>query len=371
MKPVGRYIGSTLFFYFSRVFWLWLGVACGVLSAAVLLFGSLELIRRFIGKTTLSLSLLGEMVFLQVPGYLEILLPFLVLLATLITFWKLNHSLEMTIARSAGLSLFQILGGFALNIACLALLNLLIFDPIAAATTRRYELLQATHIRGQSSQLAISETGLWLREVLPTRQTIMRSQSVQLKRRTFSDVTFFNFTPEGDYESRVDAAHAVLGKKTWELSEVTQWDRDNQPKKLDVLAFPTKLTLKKIQESSSPPQSFSFWQLPYFIKMLEKSGISSLLYRIYWHSLIAKIGAMLAMCLIGAVFMIRPPAHRNSKTVLLLGGSVLVGFLFHFSNDISYALGLGGKMPLLLSVWSPSLIAILLSSSILLHFEDG
>ena len=364
------YIGSTLFFYLSRVFWLWFGIACGTLSAIILLLGSLELARKSIGKSALHFSILCEMTLLQIPGYLQVLLPFLILLASLLSFWRLNQTLELTIARSAGLSLWQILGGLSLNIICFSFLNLLVLDPISAATTRRFEFLQSTHIQGQSSQLAISETGLWLREVLPNRQIIMRSQSVDLKNNTFREVTFFNFDASGNYESRLDAPKAVLNPRIWKLFKAVRWNQDSQPQKLDALEFPTKLTIKKIQEHSSSPQSFSFLELPSFIKMMEKSGVSSLFYRLYWHSLIAKIGTMITMCFIAAVFMIRP-MHRRGKTSLLLGGSILVGFLFHFTNDLSYALGLGNKIPGILAVWTPTLIAILLSCSILLHFEDG
>jgi lipopolysaccharide export system permease protein len=55
----------------------------------------------------------------------------------------------------------------------------------------------------------------------------------------------------------------------------------------------------------------------------------------------------------------------------LITFGILSGFVIHFSSDVIYALGLAGKIPILLAAWIPTLVTLMLSISFLLHQEGG
>ncbi|MBX9804685.1 MAG: LPS export ABC transporter permease LptG [Alphaproteobacteria bacterium] len=364
------YLFSTLNFYFCRVLLVWLGACTIIISTLISLFEGSELIRRSIGKPNIDLSIIFEMIILKLPNHFQILLPFIVLMSTMVVFYRLNHTQEIVAARSSGLSIWQFLSGLMVFVLTLGFLQLVILNPLSAAMSNRLENLDAAYFSGASSRIAISETGLWLRESTTNRQTIIHTGFVQPNTKTFTNVTFHNYQPNGTYETRIDATSAILQKGHWELRDAVIWqDKEGAFKNYPIMKIATPLTIEKIQDSNTSPETISFWSLPKFIDILDKSGLSSINYRLYWHGQIAKLGIMMAMILLAAAFGIRP--IRQGGTVLYITMGICSGFALYFLNDIVYALGRGGQIPILLAAWAPTLIMTLLSLALLLHLEDG
>lgn len=50
---------------------------------------------------------------------------------------------------------------------------------------------------------------------------------------------------------------------------------------------------------------------------------------------------------------------------------LLAGFLLYFLSNFVFALGLSGKIPVLLAGWAPAGASMMLGIAMLLHLEDG
>lgn len=364
------YLFSTLNLYFCRIFLSWLGVCALTLGSIVSLFEGTELIRRSMGKANVDFSIILEMVILKLPSHLLSLMPFIILSAAMVSLYRLNHSHEIIAARSSGVSIWQLLVGLCSSVLAFGILQLVVLNPVSAAMSTRLENLEAFYFSNNSSRISISETGLWLREITSDRQSIIHTTYIQPEMKTFKIITFYGFHPNGEYETRIDAGVAELQKGYWKLKDATVWqDKEGSYQTYPTLEIPTGLTMEKIQNSNTTPETISFWSLPKFIDILDRSGLSSLSYRLYWHAQIAKLGMMIAMILLATAFGIRPVRQGGTVTYIALG--IGGGFILYFLNDIVYALGLSGKIPILLAAWTPTLVMSLLSVSLLLHLEDG
>lgn len=363
------YLFSQLNRYFCHVYLTWFVICTGIIGSVVSLFEGTELARKGMGKAAITLPIIFQMVMLKLPGHIQLLFPFIILSTTIVTFWRLNSTHELISARGIGLSIWQILSGLLGLVATIGLLQLIFLNPLSAAFSTRFDVLNSQYFHKNADRLSVSSTGLWLREVQEKRHSIVHAQHAGLTTKLFSEVNFYNFSPTGEYLNRVSAKTAQLKDYTWTLQNVSIWEADGTETQKQDMTFPSTLTIEKIQESKASPETIAFWNLPESIEMLEKSGLSSLEYRLYWHVLIAKIGMMLAMVLLAATFSLRP--HRQGKTTILITLGVCSGFLLHFLNDIVYALGLADKLPIILSAWAPTIIVVLLSVSLLLHLEDG
>lgn len=364
------YLFSTLNLYFCRVFFFWFATCSLVISSVISLFEGTELVRRSLGKPYIEFSTILEMAFLRLPNHFQTLLPFIILSTTMITLYRLNHSQEIVAARSAGLSIWQLLKGLIAFVLAFGITQLVIINPLSAAMSYRFQNLEALYFSGASNRMAISETGLWFREITNERQSIIHTVRVEPDRRTFSKITFHNYLSDGAYKTRIDAASATLQKGYWELQDATIWeDKEGVFKTYPVVKIETPLTIEKIQDSSTSPETMSFWHLPKFIDVLEKSGLASLSYRLYWHGQIANLGMMMAMMLLAATFGIRP--IRQGGTTLFISIGLGCGFVLYFLNNVVYALGLGGQIPIIVAAWAPTVIMTLLSLTLLLHLEDG
>lgn len=363
-----RYLFSTLNRYFGRLFLGWLGINCVAIIAVVSLFEATEYARRSIGRANISASLILEMVALKIPQHIELLLPFMILISTLLTFWRFHQTNEMAIVRSCGVSIWQYLGGLGFFILILGTFELLVFNPIASAMTYRLKNIEAMAFQGNEHRLAISETGLWLREAHQSQHSIFHAQSANLKAASFYDVTFYNFSRQGDYVNSLHAKKAVLHHGFWKIEGAQVWEEETL-KHHQELTLPTRLTLEKIQEGHLAPETLSLWEISDYIQILEKSGMSVVGYRLHWHMLFAKIGLMISMLMLGAAFSLRHPLRGVNRLHLM--AALGCGLFVYFLRDVVYALGLADKIPVILACWVPVIVTISLSSTLLIHQEDG
>ena len=296
-------------------------------------------------------------------------LPFAALFGGMLAFVRLTRTNQLVVARAAGLSVWQFLFP-ALVIALLAgFLVVMVFNPLASATTSLYESLESKHLRGRASLLAVSKSGLWLRQADTNGQSVIHALGVSQHGAELSDVIVFLYDSGGRFTGRIDARVAVLEAGYWQLADTLITGPDQPAKRAGEYQLPTTLTLAQIQDSFASPETMSFWSLPRFIETLEKAGFSALRHRLHWHSVLAGPLLLCAMVLIAATFSIR--LTRRGGAGLLVAGGVFAGFLLYFLSDVVYAMGLSGAIPVVLAAWAPAGIFALLGLTMLLHLEDG
>jgi lipopolysaccharide export system permease protein len=182
-------------------------------------------------------------------------------------------------------------------------------------------------------------------------------------------VVVFFYDREFAFTGRADAPSARLEAGQWVLERPVLSSPEGGRELRDTLNIPTELTADRIQESFAPPETMSFWELPHFIESLEAVGFSAREHRLYWHGLLALPLLLCAMLLIGTTFSLR--LVRRGGTSLLIAGGLLAGFTFYILSDVVFAVGLSGRLPVVLAAWTPAGVAVLLGLTTLLHLEDG
>jgi lipopolysaccharide export system permease protein len=131
----------------------------------------------------------------------------------------------------------------------------------------------------------------------------------------------------------------------------------------------TNLTRDKILDSFAPPETISFWSLPGFIELLTEAGFSAVRHKLQLHRLLATPVLLAAMVLLAASFSLRP--QRRGRVGLVILSGVLAGFLLYFLSNFVFALGLSGRIPVVLAAWTPAGVSVMLGIATLLHLEDG
>ena len=246
-----------------------------------------------------------------------------------------------------------------------------ILNPFASASLSRFELLEARHLKGNDNLLALSGSGLWLRQSNEAGQSVVHANHVlqQGSAVELRNVVVFMYTETNTFNGRIDAEKATLEDGFWRMTDAWVYKPDDRPAFEKETWLETDLTLSKIQDSFAPPETMSFWDLPGFINRLEKAGFSALRHRLYWHTLLAAPFLMCAMVLIAATFTLRQ--SRRGATTFVIAGGVLTGFVLYFFSDVVFALGLSDSIPVTLAAWTPSGVATLLGLTTLFHLEDG
>lgn len=362
-------LSSTLSIYLGRQFLIGIGIVLVLLLSLILMFDIVELSRRAANRPSATAGIVLGMALLNLPGLAQKVLPFATLLGGMWTFSRLTRSHELVVARAAGVSVWQFLLPALVIVAVIGGVMTAVFNPLASAMAAKFEQLEAKHLRGRPSLLAVKTSGLWLRQVDAEGQSVIHAASVAENGARLLDVTIYLYGSSDRFSGRIDAEAARLGDGVWELENALLTGPDARAERRDTYVLPTTLTLGRIQESFAAPETLSFWALPGFIRTLEEAGFSAVKHRLYWHSLLATPLLLFAMVLVAATFSLR--LTRQGRTGILILGGLLAGFVLYFLSDVVFALGLSGNLPVVLAAWTPAGISTLLGLAMMFHLEDG
>jgi lipopolysaccharide export system permease protein len=260
---------------------------------------------------------------------------------------------------AAPLCVAIILGMFAVTL----------FTPLASRLLVQFTAMEARLIRGQASQLAISQNGLWLRQGDANAQSVIHALRVANQGTKLEDVTIFLYGGADNFQGRIDAQSAVLTHAAWTLNNAYVSGPAGQIRRFAQYTLPTRLTPARIQESFAAPDTLSFWTLPGFIETARQAGFSANRYILYYDSLLMLPAMFAAMVLIAASFSLRLARLGGLSRIIVWGA--LAGFTVYFISALTRALGESGIIPIPLAAAAPPAAAILFGMTLVFHHEDG
>ncbi len=364
----------TLSLYIARRFATAFAAVFLIFFALMFLIDLIEQIRRF-SAANLTLAQAMGLSLLNTPGSVYRILPLIAILSSVALFLALARSSELVVIRAAGRSALRTLAAPVAATILIAGLAVAVFNPLVAATSKRYEGLADRYRRGDESVLSVTREGLWLRQGGTAGQTVIHARGANPDGTVLRDVTFMTFTGNSGPTRRIEAAEAELTKGAWVLSQVKDWslvpgeNAELRAGRADSLTLPSDLTPDRIRESFGAPSSVAIWQLPGFIGDLERAGFSARKHRVWFQTELALPLLLAAMVLVGAGFTMRHARSGGTGLMVLL--AMASGFAIFFLRNFALVLGENGQIPVAMAAWIPPVAATLLALSLLLHLEDG
>ncbi|WP_134681168.1 LPS export ABC transporter permease LptG [Paracoccus ravus] len=371
---LSRYVANR----FLRMFLL-----VAIIFAAILfLIDIVEQIRRF-SEENIGLGGAAGLSALNILPNFYSILPLITILAAIALFIGLSRSSELVAIRASGRSGLRVLAAPAVTAALVGILAVAVLNPMVAATTERYDDA-VTRLRSDGGQsVSLGESGVWLRQALRSRapdgteisgQVVIRASRASPDATTLYDATFMIFAPGQGPTRRIDAAEARLAQGSWQLAKVKEWPlTDPNPeataRQSDSLDLPTDLTAARIRDSFGRPEAIPVWQLPAFIRGLERAGFSAQRHKVWLQMELALPLLMAAMVAIAAAFTMRHLRGRKMGALVL--GAFGCGVALFFLRNLAQVLGDNGQIPPFLAGWTPPIVALLFALGALLRLEDG
>ncbi len=358
----------TLGRYFARQYMLWFAVFLGSLSGTIFLFEIAELMRRAADRPEADFSIVLRMGIYKLPDTVEHILPFVVLFAGVFTFWRLTRSQELIVTRGAGVSAWQFLAPALIVTLIFSFINVTLINPIGANLSGRYKQLE-THYLSRAPTIELTGAGLWLRQRDKDHRYLLHADHIGVEPLTLVPLIAFIYDDKDHYLGRIDAPVAVLQNGYWDIQNAwINWDQ-KPAQHMDTYRLPTALTIGKIQESMSPPNTISFWELPGFIRALKTVGLPPTRHELQFQELLAQPMLLCSMVFFAAVFSLR--MNRRGNIMPLIVGGVILGLAVYVLNNVVTALGTNQVLPILPAAWAIPLVALSLSNAALLYLEDG
>ncbi len=359
----------TLYRYLAVQFLLGVAVVYSAFLTLAFSIDIVDLLNRTAGHDVTMPVIIG-MAVLQLPDLGQKMMPFAILLGGVFTFVRLSRSQELVAARAAGVSAWD----FMLPPLAVAVLTgvvaVTMFTPLSARMFAQFAGLEARYIKGQASQLSVSQNGLWLRQGDENQQSVIHALHVANQGQHLEDVIVFLYGAKDAFKGRIEAKSAQLTENAWALRDAyVSGTSGATPVYHPDYTLPTTLTPEQILESSQAPDTLSFWDLPGFIRAAQAAGFSAVRYQLYLYTLYALPVLFAAMVFMAASFSLRP--SREGGTIKIILFSAICGFGVYFFSDMTRVMGQSGALPILLAAGAPAIASIFIGMTLVFNQEDG
>ncbi|MDD3669250.1 MAG: LptF/LptG family permease [Alphaproteobacteria bacterium] len=367
-------MNSIIFRYLLKNFVVVFIAALAALAFVVMLFDMIDLLRASAKREHVAFTSILLLTLLKLPQTIQLILPFIVLLAGLIFGLKMSRTSELVVMRSVGLSVWNLILPVISSVFLLGVVVVTIFNPFSSLMAERYARLSERVGMTYSSPFSWTEDGLWLREVRPDNTTmVLRANRIRNDGRQvfFSNPSVFELSAEGTLLSQTEGKSGVLQSNAFVIRNAFVIYPDQESGALEPeQSFQTDLDLEKILEKFDDPNTMSFWRFPRFIGFLKEAGFATNIHEMYFHELLAMPIVLVAMVLVAIAFAL-PQTTRQGHVLARAIGCLACGFFLYFSLRVTGALGISNGLPMALAAFGPAVIGIFLSLTALLHFEDG
>ncbi len=360
---------STLQKYFGMRFLTTLVAVLLGVFALIILLDYVEQMRRLGDDPKVSALLIAKISLFRVPQIGERILPFCVLIGAMSCFLGLSRRLELVVSRAAGMSAWQFTAPAVVVALGVGIIATTIYNPIAAVLQEKAKRMEAEISGNNAEGLQATVNGFWVSQRSDNGQSIInaagsREQGVQLTK-----VSAFVFDQSNHFLERVESTTASLQSGHWRLEDARIYAPGAPPDERAFYLLATNLTPEQVRETFSTPETVPFWQLPYFIDMAERAGLTASGYRLQYQKLLARPFMLAAMVLLAAAFSLR--FFRMGGVQKMILGGVASGFLLYIMSKLTDDLSKAALLPPIVAAWMPAAIGGMTGFVALLYQEDG
>ncbi|HEY0218772.1 MAG TPA: LPS export ABC transporter permease LptG [Afipia sp.] len=362
-------IANTLARYFAKRFVVAsLSVFFGIIILIVLV-DYIELTRRTAGMANASALMVAQTSIYRVPLLLERLMPFCILVGAMSSYLALSRSLELVVARAAGISAWQFMTPALLSALVLGALATVAYNPASAAMQERAKEMEAELFSSPGRAAVQDNAGFWINQVTSEGQAIISSASSQGQGSRLIGVSVFRFDPGGGFKERIEAREATLERGRWIFKNARIFSLGDPPIDQETATLVTNLNESQVRNSFATPETVSFWQLPSYIRSSENSGLATAGYRLQYDKLIARPFLLAAMVLLAGAVSLRFFRFGGVQKMVLSG--VAAGFLLYVLSKVTEDLSKAALIHPLAAAWLPVCVGGLTGFLALLYQEDG
>lgn len=315
------------------------------------------------------------MAFLQVPDFINDIVPSLVLISAIATFFLLSSRSEITIIRMSGFSVWQLLRPVAISAFLLGIFWITIFGPVSILMNKKFNTLEGKYVKNEMREVVAPQNGIWLKQdnvEKPGEELIIQAKKVYKENLELDEVAVWFFSKDGEFYKKIDAKSMLMQENSWLLEDVIINDAKTMNKSIASITIPTNLkadfVMQKIVNNFQNVKLFSLFELPKLIDELSSAGFDSIKFKVYFHSLISKPFLFLAMTLIACYFGLNHV--RNQNAILMIFFGIIIGLALYIISSIITALGSSGLIPIFASTWVITVICLAVGTLLIYQKEN-
>ena len=344
----------------------------GVICAIIMMFDVIEILRKTSGRYDASISFIVQYVLAKLPETVDKVLPFIVMVSTMITFWRLSKMNEFVVIRAAGVSIWGVLVPVLLSAFVIGVFWITLLNPLSAKMFELKETLSYRLKTNNKSAFLFSNKGLWIREGIGDGDVaIINAERLNLKDDVLwlHDISVIEIDKKSQIKRRIEGFVATLEGDYLNIRDVRIYKSGSKAEILNNLKYKTEVNIQRIKDNFIDPEAISFWNLPDTIEFYRSSGFSVHRYKIRYLGLIALPFFLMAMVLVAGIFSLKA-SQRQGGVFLMVVLGIATGFSVYFLSQVISAFGVNAYIPIWFAVWAPAIIVTSVSVSVYLHKEE-
>ena len=361
---------GTLFRYFALRFAGWVSLCLFGLVSIISLIQTIELVRRVsvLTRTVPDINYAAMAAF-NIPNVMHMILPFAVLTGAILCFSSWNRSHEFAVVRGFGQSIWAALGPALFASFMVGMGFIVIVNPIGAVTSIAYEAKMAEIFGAEKNDLAVSESGIWIRDNLPNSRLIFHGETLDADTSRILNPIIYEFNETSNLNRVIKAEYSQLTKNGWIVKNAVSWRNNGSEKNLGNINLPTTLGALNLQRSSLSPRALSIFQLPDFILSLEHAGIPATAHRMHLYQLLALPLMMIGITMLAARATLTYNL-RGGRSRLFIRGVMLATIIFMFTYFMQ-VMGASLHVPTIVAAWTPAFAVFLVGAIILARGDEA
>ena len=356
----------TLVRYASRLFATHVGLMLLGFVSLLQLLDILSNADDILARHGGSVSALLHYSWLRLPEIVIYMLPFSVLMGSMLAVARLAQNNEVLALKAAGLSFFRLLLAFVPAALVTAGIHFLLSDHVGPTASRAMTQWDAdASIDGDAA--AVESSGIWVRD----GGTLVRVAIVADDGRQLRGVTLFFRDRQGNLTERITAGAAAFTAGEWQLTGIERLTikagAGGTFTRADTMPWRTALSPGHFSDLATPPSGLSLSELRRFATNADVGSRPAYYYETWLQKRIALPAAVLIMVLLAAP--VAQGLQRHGGIVAGLTAGLVLGFLYFVTDGFVLALGEAGAIPPALAAWSAPLMFASLGGAALIRFE--
>ncbi|MEM7197613.1 MAG: LptF/LptG family permease [Pseudomonadota bacterium] len=359
---------GLLFRYIARLFSQRVLACIGGLWLLTLLFGIVESFRRASGRDNIAFGDVLQLAALGSVRELPEVLPFAVLLGSILCFDRIARNGEWAAMRGAGVSPLYMLSPAITMILLFGAGFVLLATPLIASAQTQYDRLQNAMFVGSDASMLAQRNGFWLRIADAQDSIILHVDSIDFDSGILQNLRIYRIG-DTDLRQQIFAENARSVDTNLHLEQATVYDAARRASTLNDMTIALGVPLAKFRASVRDAQSVSIWQLPATIALLDGAGLSDIAHRQHFHKLLALPFLLCAMMVMVFASASRIAVRTVSLRIPIF--AIILGLAFYLFSRIMHSFGSIEAVPLVMASWVPPVSVILASIALVGKWEGG
>ncbi len=316
-----------------------------------------EKIRRFLRYDSGAVPILTYFA-LKIPAISFQVVPFAILVATLLVLGLLSRSNEITALRSCGVSLLWMCSPFLLFAGGVAVILLVFSSTVIPLASEKAEEVRLIQIEKKPTPLTVQASQPWVRI---GADTLMHISTIDVGGQTLRGVRLFHLDREFHLDQIIEASEARYSAGGWVLQDGTRrrFAADHTVELSLFAEQPADIPLIPDDFSTSltgNSESMTFREIRNYIGRFQQEGFSFARLLTDYYGRLAFPFVTIIMVLVGIALGLRRSGVRGGSMAIGIGQAFIVGFCYWTTHSIAIALGRGGALTPMLAGWMANIL---------------